>query len=162
MPLDNTLTVSPNQTGHRFHNKFMMYVCVYNHILNRITHNITWKDMYLDLLDEIMRWLTAIYAFFIAAIWNPPKLCLSGIRQFMRFCIYSIRQPGHCLVYIVINYYQLITLITLCHLIFIRCEMLYLVVSVGLCFEFDERGALGQVQAFRELICKSENIEAEI
>ena len=40
--------------------------------------------------------------------------------------------------------------------------MLSIAVSVGRCFEFDYRGALGQVQAFGELICNSENLEADI
>ena len=53
--LDNTLTVSPNHAGHIFHNTFIMYVCVYNQILNRNTHHVPWKDMSLDLLDAIMR-----------------------------------------------------------------------------------------------------------
>ena len=61
-----------------------------------------------------------------------------------------------------INYYQLITLITVCHLIFIQFEMLAFAVSVGLCFEFYERGDPGQVQALGELLCNSENLEAEI
>ena len=48
-----------------------------------------------------------------------------------------------------INYYRLITLIAVFHLIFIRCEMLPIAVSVSLCFEFEERWDLGQVQTFR-------------
>ena len=140
----------------------MMDVCVYNQILVRNTHHIPWKAMDLSFLDEIMRQPTVIYAFAVAAIWKPPKLCLSGIRRFGRFFIYAIRQPHHCLGYIMINYYQLITFIIACHFISIHCEILAIAVYVGLCFEFDERGDLGQVQSFRELICNSENLEAEI
>ena len=39
--------------------------------------------------------------------------------------------------------------------------MLAIVVSVGLWFKSDENGDLGQVQAFEELPCNSENLEAE-
>ena len=105
--------------------------------------------MVLVLMDEIMRQFTAIYDFFMAAIRNPPELCLSGIRRFGRFCIYDIRQPCHYLGYIVINYYQLITFITVYHIISIRFEMLAIAESVIPYFKFDEREVLGQVQAFR-------------
>ena len=118
--------------------------------------------MALDLLDDIMRQLTAIYDFFMAAIQKSPKLCLSVIIRSRNFCIYAIRQPHHCLGNIVINYYQIITFITVCHLIFIYCEMVSIEVSVGLCFEFDECRALVQAQTFRELLCNSENLAAEI
>ena len=40
--------------------------------------------------------------------------------------------------------------------------MLFILVSVGLCFGFDERRDLGQVQVFGKIICNSENLEAEI
>ena len=40
--------------------------------------------------------------------------------------------------------------------------MLSIEVSVGLFFKFDKHGALSQVQAFGELLCNSENLEAEI
>ena len=40
LPLNNTSPVSPNHARHRFPNTFMMYVCVYNQILNRNTHHI--------------------------------------------------------------------------------------------------------------------------
>ena len=134
LPLDKTLLVSPNPAGHILPNTFMMNVYVYNQLLNRKTHQFTWKVMNLALLDAIMRQLTAIYTFFVAAIQKPPKLCLSEIKGFRRFCIYTIRQPCHCLGYTVINYYQLITFIAVCRLIFICCEMLVISVSVNLCF----------------------------
>ena len=78
LPLDNTLPVSPNHAGHSFPNTFMMYVCLYNIILNRKTQNVPWKAMALDILDAIMRQLTDIYEFFMEAIRNPPKFALSG------------------------------------------------------------------------------------
>ena len=56
----------------------------------------------------------------------------------------------------------MITFIKVCHLIFIHCEMLSISVSVGICFEFDEREALGQAQAAGELICNSEKLEDDI
>ena len=40
--------------------------------------------------------------------------------------------------------------------------MLFIAVSVGLCFEFDERRDLGQVQVFGKIICNSENLQVEI
>ena len=61
-----------------------------------------------------------------------------------------------------IKYYQLITFITVCHLIFIRCEMLAFELSVVLCFKLDKRGDLVQVQVLGELICNSKNLEAGI
>ena len=81
----------------------MMDVYVYNQILTRNTHNIPWREMDLFLLDAIMCQLTSIYVFVMAAIWKPPRFCLSGIRRFRRFCIYAIRQPYHCLGYILIK-----------------------------------------------------------
>ena len=123
----------------------MMDGCVYNQMLNSKTHHVPWKEIYLALMNFSMRQLTAIYSFVVAVIQKPPEWCLSGIRQFGRFCIYSIRKPHHCLVYIVINYYLLITFITACHTIFIRCEMLDIAVSSGLCFKFDKRGDISQV-----------------
>ena len=127
----------------------MMDVFVYSQILNRKTHYVPWKVMVSALLDTIMLQFTAIYYFVVAAIRNPPELCLSGIRRFGRFCIYDIRQPHHYLGYILINYYQLITFITVYCIIFINFEMLAIAVSVVPCFKFDEREVLGQVQAFR-------------
>ena len=50
-----------------------MNVCVYNQILKRKTHHVLWKSKDMDLLDEIMRQLTAIYDFLMAAIRRPPK-----------------------------------------------------------------------------------------
>ena len=106
--------------------------------------------------------LTDINDFFMEAILKPPKLCISGIRRSRRFFIHAIIQPHHCLGYIVINYYQIITFVKVCHPICIHCEMIAIAVSVGLYFEFDKPGALGESQAFRELLYNSENLEAEI
>ena len=85
MRLDNTLPVPPKHAGHNFPNTFMMDVCIYNQILNRKTHHVSWKAMALALLDAIMRQLTYINAFVMEAIWNPTELCLSGIRRSRRF-----------------------------------------------------------------------------
>ena len=133
MPLDNTLPVSPKHAGHSLPNKFIMDICVYNQTLNSNTHHVTWKAMALALLDAIMRKIAVIYDFFMAAIRILPKLCMSGIRRSRIFCIYAIRQPHHCVGKIVINYYQIITFITVRHLIFIHFEMVAIAVSVGLC-----------------------------
>ena len=140
----------------------MMDICVYNKILKRKTHHVPSKEMALTLLGVIMCQLTDINDFFMAAIRKPPKLCLSGIRQSRRFFIYAIRQPHHCLGYIVINYYQIITFITVCHTILIHCEIIAISVSFGLCFEFDERRDIGHSHSFGELLCNLENLEAEI
>ena len=127
----------------------MMDICVYNKILKRKTHHVPSKEMALTLLGVIMCQLTDINDFFMEAILKPPKLCISGIRRSRRFFIHAIIQPHHCLGYIVINYYQIITFITVCHIIIIHCEMVFIVVSVGLFFKFDEREALGQAQILR-------------
>ena len=50
----------------------------------------------------------------------------------------------------------------MCHLIFIHCKMVAVVVSYGLCFKFDEGGALGRAQAFGESLYNSENLGDEI
>ena len=95
--LDNILPVSPYHAGQIFPDMFMMYVCVYNHLLSIITQNVPWKATALDLLDAIMRQLVYIYVFVMAATWKALKLCPPGIIQFRRFCIYAIRQPHKCL-----------------------------------------------------------------
>ena len=145
LPLDNSLPVSPNHAGHNSPKTFMMNVCIYNQLLKRKTQHVPCKAMSLALLDAILRQITAMYAFVVAYIWKPPGLCLSGIRRFRRFCIYAIRKPRHFLGYIVINYYRLITLITVCNIIFIYFDILSIAVSASICFEFYERGALNQV-----------------
>ena len=89
--------------------------------MNWKTHHVPWKAVVLDLLDTIMHQLTAIYEFFMAAIRKRPKLCMSGIRQLRRFYIYAIRQSHQCLGYILINYYRIITFITVYHVIFFHC-----------------------------------------
>ena len=83
-------------------------------------------------------------------------------KMIQEICIYVIRQPHQCLGYIVINYYLIINFITVCRLILIHCEMVAIVVSIGLCFKYDKCGALGQSQTFGELLCNSYNLEAEI
>ena len=85
LTLDNTFLVSHNHTGHNFSNTFMIDVCVYNKILNNNTHHVPWKAIALYILDAIMRQITSIYDFFMAAIRKPPELCLSVIRLSGRF-----------------------------------------------------------------------------